>query len=151
MSSPIEFLATSASCQRSKRKMWHPKNERSKSCRVAQNHACPIQSFIWQYWCQYESIIVMASCIVGPKGSCEWSKTAPCHRWRQSARNCNNEQYEEDSACLNSLPLPATSHSLTHQSIERQKIGLMSSPIEFLATSASCERSKRKMWHPQNF
>ena len=91
------------------------------------------------------------------KGSCEWSKTIPCHRWRQSARDCNTEQYiytvymdEEDSVWLNCFPLPTTSHSLTHQSIERQKIGLMSSPIEFLSTSASCECSKRKMWHPKN-
>ena len=27
------------------------------------------------------------------KGSCAWYKTVRCHRWKQSARNCNNEQY----------------------------------------------------------
>ena len=45
MSSTTEFLTTSTSYECGERKMWHPKTEKSKSCRVAQNHACPIQSF----------------------------------------------------------------------------------------------------------
>ena len=58
------------------------------------------------------------------KGSCAWYKTVRCHRWKQSARNCNNEQFidEEDSVWLTSFPLPTTSHSLTtNQSIDDRK------------------------------
>ena len=56
--------------------------------RPKHNFVTKIRSFfISQKSRQYDSTMVLASC------SCAWYKTVRCHRWKQSARNCNNEQY----------------------------------------------------------